>query len=295
MKLFKKLSLLLLAVFTLQSNKTQGFDLASKLPSTKKVMLAATAVGAFVAGVKIYRAMKNKRIAKNIERQSLEKFNNELFNSGFKITKDTVFAFDLHDVVAKYNILKMIQVSLLSLPKGLTALAYPKIFPVIMREIKKKGSAQQILDAAAQEYPESTRLKNICEIGINISAQLKGIEDTITIMQELMAKGYTVMFASNIEPKLWARFIIDFPMFAKCDKFIVSPDNGWIKKPSPEYFEGLKDHLSEEYFEDNQEINVLFVDDRLKNDEAALAQGIRSYGFINPKILRDDLMYMGVN
>ena len=167
---------------------------------------------------------------------------------------------------------------------------YPKTFPAMVKSIKKTASSQEVLENIAQQYPDSARLKQLYNIGIDIACQLKGIQGTIEIAQKLMAQGHKVIFVSNIEPKLWKRFLIDFPMFKDCDKFIVGPENGWIKKPSEQYFKNFLQWAKEKNYDSK---NMLFIDDRLKNIAAARNLNIPSYGFISSEYFKKDLEQMG--
>lgn len=279
-KLMQKLSLLFLTIIVLQVNDMSAFNYIKECNSN--ILIGTTLLlASSVIAVKIYdKKLKNK--------QQLEEFNKSL-KTDFKINQETIFAFDLHDVIAEYDIKKMIRTGLCN-PQGLMIIFYPKTFPAMVKSIKKSASSQEVLENIAQQYPDSARLKQIYNIGIDIACQLKGMQGTIDIAQKLMAKEHKVIFVSNIEPKLWQRFLIDFPMFKDCDKFIVGPENGWIKKPSEQYFKNFLQWAKEKNFESR---NILFIDDRLKNVVAARSLNIPSYGFISPEDLKQDLEKMG--
>ena len=98
-KLMQKLSLLLLTIFILKVNNTSAFNYMKEYNSN--IIIGTTLLlASSVIALKIYdKKIKNK--------QQLEQFNTSL-KKEFKINHETIFAFDLHDVIAEYDIKKMI-------------------------------------------------------------------------------------------------------------------------------------------------------------------------------------------
>ncbi|MDR3646921.1 MAG: hypothetical protein P4L22_05280 [Candidatus Babeliales bacterium] len=211
-------------------------------------------------------------------------------SKAFRINPETVIAFDIHDVIAKYDVLKMVKKAVLHPMIALSSLRHPGIFKMIAQQVKKGASVQEMFEAIEDEYPGNETIKNIAKLAIDISAQLKPIKGTIDIVTKLRDKGYKVVFVSNMEPKLFKRFVADFPMLEKDkndqkhESYLPGPDNNWVKKPSEDYFRGCK--LPK---------NSLFIDDRLKNVKPAIECGIPSLVYFSPEQLEDDLRAMGAD
>lgn len=278
---------LLLIILTLNCSLFQQVQCADTETSfanlnVQKLLIA----GSIYATYKINNILKKKRE----ENKAVREFNEETLKT-FKINADTIIAFDLHYVIAKYNICKMILTSLRGSWLVPCTIFYPKIFPIIFKSIKEGCSTQQIFEYVEKQYPSSELIKKMNSLGIDITAQLKPIQGTINIIAELIKKNYKVVIMSNIEPKLWQRFIEDFPIFKNFDKFLPTPENNYLKKPNPQYFVsavekfGLKQDKSRNY-------NMLFIDDKIEFTTTARNVGIPAYTFTTCADLNNSLTLM---
>jgi FMN phosphatase YigB (HAD superfamily) len=258
--------------------------------NARNVIKGLLGVVAIYAGYQLFSAWNAKR-AKKAEESRIIAQHNSATISNFKINEDTIIAFDLHDVMATYDVSRMIKKAL-SKPRVLfnSLRGEAGVFKIIYNEIRNGSATQQIFEVLKSVYPQSSAMSEAEELGIDMSAQLRPIQGTIDIATKLMNNGYKVVFMSNIEPKLWDRFIKDFPVFSTCQCHIPSPENNWLKKPSPDYFNGAKVTFGIE-----GKPNILFIDDRFKFVKAADQAEIPAYVFTNPAQLKNDLIAMGAH
>lgn len=348
------LKVVLLSLAVLLGFNTQAAELTQYV-TPKNVAAGLATAGTIYATYKVYKARCAKKAKQAVELQYGLAINNAHINGGdifcayeskkdgiksvktlnqkiqkFEISNDTVFAFDLHDVVAKYDAFRMAKKGILHLLPYLLplpiALKYPKMTTAgyaafismlaifIAKEVKNGASAQEIFENLSEKYPNFRVIFEFMgKQAIDVSAQLRGIQGTIDIAKKLMDNGYTVVFVSNIEPALWDRFVEDFPQFKDCAHILPTPENDWIKKPSEEYFTMARRELVEHlvvnkkinltdahkdlYINDPKtyKLKVLFIDDRLKNVAPALIYGIPSLVYFSANQLERDLVAMGAN
>lgn len=261
----------------------------------KKVTVGLLTAGSVYAGYKIVNACHEKSVARADDLKTAQSINSNC-RKDFKINQNTVIAFDIHDVIAKYDISKMVKKAVSHPMIAVSSLRHPGLFKLIAEQIKKGTSVQEMFEVIENAYPNNESIKNIAKLAIDISAQLKPIDGTRAIAKKLIANGYSVVFVSNMEPKLFERFIEDFPEFKDCRSFLPTPENQWIKKPSQEYFEMVKLALVEHHHRfGHVDGNVLFIDDRLKNVALAQSCDIPSLVYFSPTQLAADLTEMGAN
>ncbi|MDR3646920.1 MAG: hypothetical protein P4L22_05275 [Candidatus Babeliales bacterium] len=281
----------------------------------KNVAIGLTAVAGVYGSYKAYKfyCATQEKLKQRLEQTIY--LNNELVKgnldkTGFKIDDNTVFVFDIHNIVAKYDYLKMIKKTLSS-PIAYASVFYPKMFRIIIEERRKGSSTQQICEAVESVYPDSENIVKMAQLAIDVTSQLKPVKETVNLINTLIDSKYKVVFASNMEPKLWERFIVDFPKFANCGHFLPRPENNWVKKPSQNYFNGLRYKIEQEFFKrlpingDKQlddahtyspdTSNILFIDSCIDNVVSALRSTIPSYIFTTAEQLENDLFEMGVD
>jgi FMN phosphatase YigB (HAD superfamily) len=308
-----KIKVTLLSLVLLLGFNTQSAELTRYV--TPKTVAATLATAGAVYGVyKIYRARCAKNIKKAAELKEALEINSALIEDkpaglslssamvpGFKIDKDTVIAFDIHKVIADFNVLKMI-ITAIRPWIIFTACCYPGMFPIIKQQWKAGASPQEMFEAVEAAYPGNKEVQIVGPLAIDIMAQLNPIQDTINIAKKLIANGYKVIFASNMEPKVFERFLADFPVFKDCEKVLPRPENGWTKKPLHGYFEILKSGFNDFQKTNNKALNnvngalnILFIDDKIENVKPAIECGVPSLVYLSPNQLRNDLMAMGAN
>ena len=105
------------------------------------------------------------------------------------------------------------------------------------------------------------------------------IDGSVDILQELQAKGYTVYGLTNWSRETFNIVYDEYEFFRKLDGIVVSADEKLLK-PDPELFKVLINRY------DLQPESCIFIDDNLRNYEAAKAMGFISIRFISPEDLR---------
>lgn len=205
---------------------------------------------------------------------------------------NTVFFFDLHDVILKPDTAKRIKIALKN-PIGALRLGAHvhsnKDLPngeALQVELKRKGNTKQ------------------AEIIRQFSAAYKVDMDVFKILQELKAKGYTLRIASNIgtghlndlldqrHPRNNVKHsgsVTLRDMFALFDDliFVDYERQDVIRKPDHRYFALLHDRC-------DQSQNLIFVDDNKTNIEAAHACGLHGIRFTSAHKLSNDLKTIGI-
>jgi len=254
--------------------------------ATKTVASVTAGAGA----LKMYQAVRTKRATAHalaVNKPVIEQVKNSP-------QQKRVICFDLHYVVAEFNIKRMLWTALKN-PSCLKLLLYPRMIPTIIRAISQDRGSQAVLEAAQEQYPEAReRTQHLYSLGMEISAQLTPIQGTIDLAQKLMAQGHKVIFVSNIETDGWKLFIRDFPMFAACPRYVVGHENGWLKKPSKEYFQDFLEKSVKLGYRATDE-RPLFVDDKPENCRAAQETNqMDAIIFSSPEQLVQDFAAMGI-
>lgn len=205
---------------------------------------------------------------------------------------NTIFFFDLHDVVLKPDSHKRLKVALKN-PIGALRLGVhvltKKDIPngeSLQVELQRKGDTKQV------------------EVIRQLSAAYKVDMDVVSILQTLKAKGYTICMASNIgaghlndlldenHPRNKVKhigYVTLKDVFALFDDliFVDYESQDVIRKPDPRYFALLHDRCG-------QSKNIIFVDDNKKNVSAAHACGIHGIRFTSASKLAADLKTLGI-
>lgn len=107
-------------------------------------------------------------------------------------------------------------------------------------------------------------------------------EGTVQIVRELHAAGHPLYVLSNWASETWARVEGDFAFLEFFDDVIISGHVG-VAKPDAAIFELARDRFAVD------PAKTLFIDDGLKNVEAARAVGFNAVLFETPEGLRRDL------
>jgi 2-haloacid dehalogenase len=153
----------------------------------------------------------------------------------------------------------------------------------------EQDRGQSIAEAVAERkanYPEYASL--IDAWGERAEEMINGvIEGTVEVFAELKEAGVTCYALSNMERENWQPRLGLYPFLHWFDGYFISGLEG-VMKPDPAYFK-----LALERFELSPH-EVLFVDDREPNVEAAEALGIPTELFRGPQVLRDELVARGL-
>lgn len=122
----------------------------------------------------------------------------------------------------------------------------------------------------------------------NYSESLVGaIEDTVQIVRELHAAGIPLFALTNWSQELFPLARERFDFLSLFEDIVVSGQEG-VAKPAPEIFAILQERIGHRL-----EVCV-FVDDSLRNVEAAAAAGLDAILFTDTSHLRQDLAGRGL-
>ena len=132
------------------------------------------------------------------------------------------------------------------------------------------------------------------------SAAQEPMEQTVAILEELKANGYTHHVGSNMgittfntitDAQKYPQFAHIFKNFDLSKSQVVTRGTDKFKKPKPTFFELYleKNNL------DPKTTRIIFIDDRRKNVKAAQSLGLEALRFKNAKQLRRDLADMGID
>lgn len=112
-------------------------------------------------------------------------------------------------------------------------------------------------------------------------------EGTLEIVRELHASDFPLYILSNWAGETWARVEQDFAFLEFFDDIIISGHVG-MAKPDTAIFEMARDRFNVD------PAATLFIDDGLKNVDAAKVVGFQAVLFKTPEKLRQDLINLGV-
>lgn len=112
------------------------------------------------------------------------------------------------------------------------------------------------------------------------------IPETIPIVKDLQSRGYQTAMLSDVT-QYQAEVIRKMGYYDLFSPVLLSYEIG-VKKPNPEAFEILLKTLQK------PPSDVIFIDDRIENVQAAKNLGIDSIQFISPGQLKKDLLEKGI-
>ncbi|HXR23577.1 MAG TPA: HAD family phosphatase [Acidimicrobiales bacterium] len=153
----------------------------------------------------------------------------------------------------------------------------------------EQDRGQSISEACAERratFPEHAEM--IDAWGERAEEMISGvIQGSVEVFAELKARGVPCYALSNMERENWERRIEIYDFLGWFDGYFISGLEGVIK-PDPEYFERALERLGLRPDE------VVFIDDRPDNTEAAGALGIPAVVFTSPEALRGELVARGL-
>jgi len=203
--------------------------------------------------------------------------------------QNTILTFDLHDVIVNYDYGKIIKTFFKSNRK--LKLLFAMLNPFVWKDIitlKWHGAvAEEYIVGLGEKYPS---LKPYVPLGIRLANCQRPNPAMINFIKELKNKGYTIHLFSNIGAEIFEHFKTKFPaIIAQFDAIsIPSKQNGYLKKP---YHDAFINFL-ETYKNDNRQI--IFIDDKMRNIQKAASYGIIGIHFKNPGQLKKYLADLGL-
>jgi len=133
----------------------------------------------------------------------------------------------------------------------------------------------------------------LVELAIQIGSAYYPIKSTIKIIEELNKLGYQQNIGSNIGTTVYEIFKKEYPAIFKyfhhAHTVRYYQGKRIIKKPNKEYFIA---YLTNYNIKAEQ---VIFIDDKLANVQAAQSVGMRAIHFKNPYQLRTTLQNLGIS
>lgn len=205
---------------------------------------------------------------------------------------NTIFFFDLHDVILKPDIPKRMKIALNNPLQGLKL--------GIRAQTNKNWRNGEQLQIELRQKGD----KKLAKVVRQFSAAYKVDIEVFQILKQLKSKGYTICMASNIgahnlddlldesHPRnkiKSAECVTLRDVFALFDDliFVDYENDDVVSKPDPRYFTLLHDRrgLAE---------HIMFIDDNKKNIAAAHACGIHGIRFTSAEKLSHDLKTLGI-
>jgi len=200
-----------------------------------------------------------------------------------KSPKNTIIAFDLHDVIFTFDYKKVAKVLWKWNHKWaiIATLFHPSLVWQLLKMLWHDATDEQFYELFEKRRPILMPL--IFEM-TNAQKLIPGMN---VLLKKLSNKGYELHILSNIGPRRFEQLSKDFPeiisLFKKV-KIVQPHGKHSLRKPDKQFF---TDYLKE-YKQDHQQI--IFVDDKKENINAAQELGIDAILYKSPKQLQDQLV-----
>ncbi len=158
----------------------------------------------------------------------------------------------------------------------------------LLRLTPQEVTSEEFIATAreADNYP-------FVELAIQLSSAYYPIEGTVEIIKELNKLGYQQDVGSNIGATIFGTFKEKYPVIFSYfnHMYIVHhyPGKKIIKKPNKEYF---TTYLTDYNIKEDQ---VIFIDDKITNVQAARSVGMHAIHFRNSDQLRTALQNLGIS
>lgn len=180
---------------------------------------------------------------------------------------NTVFAFDLHNVIFKKVLREIIIKSFKILPRGPWWYAFNPIFwKNLYKIISISNVGEDIFDKLSVIYPTLSPFKN--DFISLVNAQLP-INSSLKLLQKLKERGYKLYILSNIGFETLKELEKKYPEIISCfdGAYIPSIENEYRHKPDQLFFKEFKAYLDQIGHGNKQ---ILFIDDLRRNLSSAL-------------------------
>ncbi|HEX4068974.1 MAG TPA: HAD-IA family hydrolase [Candidatus Babeliales bacterium] len=151
-----------------------------------------------------------------------------------------------------------------------------------LKFIKKQMVSEELITAA-----QATNNEALIELTMLVCSSYSPIKKTVTLMQELSDLGYTHHLGSNIGKTVFDDCTQKFPHIFNLFKEATIPfehATKMIKKPHPDFFHA---HIKKHNLQPEQ---IIFIDDKLINVQAAQSVGMHAIHFKNAHQLRKELI-----
>jgi FMN phosphatase YigB (HAD superfamily) len=201
-----------------------------------------------------------------------------------------IFLWDLHDVILEKSMwnwfvtcanFKRKEELVSRLDKKTLKIMF--IFLCEKLKLTKKQMVSEELIKAAQESNNDALIDLIMQVCTSYSP----IKKTVSIMEELTQLGYTHHLGSNIGKTVFDDCATKFPTIFNVFKEVTIPfehSKKIVKKPHPQFFYA---HIEKHTLQPDQ---IIFIDDKLTNVQAAQSVGMHAIHFKNARQLRKELV-----
>ena len=201
-----------------------------------------------------------------------------------------IFLWDLHDVILEKSLwswfsscirFKRKKEILRNLNKKTIKIAFT--FLLERLKLTKKQMVSEELIKAAQ----TTNNDAFIELIMLVCSSYNPIKKTVLIIEDLSKLGYAHHLGSNIGKTVYndctKKFPTIFNFFTEATIPFESENSTIIKKPQPDFFHS---HIKKHNLEPHQ---IIFIDDKLANVQAAQSIGMHGIHFKNSQQLREEL------
>lgn len=208
----------------------------------------------------------------------------------------TVFLWDLHGVVFERYWNDWIDVfwrfdRKLELLKHLNSQMFKIVGNYFLHKIKL--SDQELTSEEFMKVAREAGNDAFIDLTLRIGSAYHPIQGILDIIHQLKVQGFAQHVGSNIGVTLFDRFTRVYPEifseFSAHQVVHVKPGQKVIKKPNPEYFHI---YLATHNLKPEQ---IIFIDDKKANVDAALAVGMHAIQFKNPQQIKNELEALGFN
>ena len=206
-----------------------------------------------------------------------------------------IFLWDLHDVILEKSLASWFMSCMRfkrkrEMLRHLNIKSIKIVFLFVLERLKltkKQMVSEELIKAA-----EATCNDALVELTVLVCTSYSPMKNTVTLMHELSDLGYTHHLGSNIGKTAFddctTKFPAIFSLFEQVTIPFESPTESavtrMIKKPHPDFFHA---HIQKHNLQPEQ---VIFIDDKLANVQAAQSIGMHAIHFKNTRQLRRDLI-----
>jgi len=207
----------------------------------------------------------------------------------------TILLWDLHEVLFEKSRLQWVWLCLKfnrrrELLFNLDRHILRILFSFILERLclaKKELVSEELLNAARAANNHA-----LVELVTTVSSAYTPIKPTVELLKELSALGYTHHIGSNIGKTVFehcqGKFNHVFSEFTQATIPFYAAEKNIIKKPNPHFF---VTHLEKNNLHAK---NIIFIDDKKMNIDAAQSVGIHAIQFKNAEQLKKDLTGIGL-
>ena len=199
---------------------------------------------------------------------------------------NTIIVFDIHGVLFKCSYWKMIKCALSIPNKRIIFFLFfkPKFWLSIYRTYRQYKTPEAFFIMLAKQYPQINKFKKSFIKIMNLQKPNKQI---FKIIKNLKLNGFKLDILSNIGNETFENLKKKFPAVFKNFKnaHVIKRSNNFISKPNTEAFEPYA-NLSDK--------NIIFIDDKKANVNAAKESGLYGIYFSSAQNLVNEFKRLGI-